>query len=205
MSCCCGTDLGSFISRSLLHVEILLSIITQGSAADHNTGLRVGGRTTDCFSHAFGHIALHNSLIFLRVDLSLDILLKGGSFQSKSALKRELNSWTLTRNLNLKFISICVYSLVEYKRSISFLVLFLFLFAAPEAAHFRLLWAGWDQSASFGAPAILWRPANTFIWGLISTVWIRWERRGACSFLIRWRALWWRRRGRWGGGGVSAG
>lgn len=60
MSCCCGTDLGSFIPRSLLLVEIFLSIIAQGSAADHNTGLRVGGRTADCFSHALGHIALQN-------------------------------------------------------------------------------------------------------------------------------------------------
>lgn len=76
MSCCCGTDLGSFISRSLLHVEIFLSIITQGSAADHSSGLRVGGRTTDCFSRAFGLIALPNCLIFPRVDLLLDILFK---------------------------------------------------------------------------------------------------------------------------------
>lgn len=36
-------------------------------------------------------------------------------------------------------------------------------------------------------------------------MWIRWERRGACSFLIRWRVFWWRWKTgydwRWGGGG----
>lgn len=107
------------------------SIITQGSAADHNTGLRVGGRTTDCFSHAFGHIALHNCSIFLRVDLLLDILLKRGSFQSKSALKREFNSGTLSRYLDLKFISVFIYSLSGYKLTRFDILWYYFYFLFP--------------------------------------------------------------------------
>lgn len=47
------------------------------------------------------------------------------------------------------------------------------------------------------ARAVVGCPSNTFIWGLISMVWIRWRRRGACSFLISYRALTWRKE-RWG-------